>query len=393
LRRVRFATCCVLTLALLSAPHAHAQFRDFKEVEPEALIETPQIYWAVGVVFKDTLVEPPSGRQVQLERERYTQFLTETVGKCYADESIVPRLQVLEFGKEYLFAGTVLQKQGFFRSKYYVVVRDVKPAVITAETEDLSADPRFHQTTITTDQLTDLLSTVEHALFALAEEHNYGPSSLLEDDAPGYEHAMETIRTTVATAEKEYGTTSRELLVRVIRDLLAPSSPDRAAEPATTASEEEEPEQTAAVEREAVLASPDPPTPMDNRWAFDPEPSRPPPVQESSPVERVDVTNATREAMPQAEVEEAPPDMETSSVDGENTPQPEPGSYKLKVSLYDSRLAADAEESSGSNETAGEKKAPPAREVEPAPPPPPVPDFLAETVPIDESEFDTPVSW
>jgi hypothetical protein len=203
--------------SLTTVSSAAARDDEYQEVEVEDLLRNPQNYWALGIVFRDTLLGGPARKALKIGSGRYYAFPTERLENCYADEKLVPRLEVLPTDKEYIFSGTVLQRS----RRYYVVVKDLQPASIGDDvTEDLvkrlgrAGDPT------TAERVAAIIEAAEKALFAFVLENKLQGQPLLTPDAKHRKEALGVIRATVADAEREYELTARELLTQFIEMVL-----------------------------------------------------------------------------------------------------------------------------------------------------------------------------
>ena len=197
---------------------------EYLEVEVEELLENPQNYWALGIVFRDTLLGGPSRKPFKMGGGRYYAFPTEQLGTCYADEKVVPRLEILRDGAEYIFSGTVLQRG----RRYYIVVKDLQPAASGEGVPDglverlgQAGDPS------TAQRVAGIVEAAEKALYAYVLENELQGVSLLTPNSKYRKEALGVIRASVADAEREYELTARELLTQFVEMILIQSTLQR----------------------------------------------------------------------------------------------------------------------------------------------------------------------
>lgn len=339
----------VLAAGLLvwTAAFSIAGIDDIKEVDTQDLLKNPQNYWALPVVFKDSLLSLPGGKALRIGDKRYAAFSTTALGTCYSEPALVPRMQIQELNRTYLFVGTVLQKG----RRYYTIVRDLQPATLEkSDTLEPGAITKVFTEPITTDpdapqapevepgfqQVLDLTEESEKALFAYKEENNLS-DSVLDENSPHYRRAMQVIRAKIAAMEKDEEKTSRDLLADYIAAVLKSQNPSH---------------EGTAVEEPAAAVSQPPPTssgvsasdlfapvmsgwpseenaPADEPPAEQVEAVLPPPV--GSPEEMLPPEPAEPEAVVTEEVPVTEPEPEVIE---EPKPQPQMilAPFKLRVS-------------------------------------------------------------
>lgn len=238
---------CFTLAFLLAAPCfvavSMAEVEDYIEVKTQDLLETPQDYWARGIVFKDILRSHTTGKRLRIGDRQYFEFLTDVLESCYADEGALPRLEIMEPDQQYLFAGTVLQR----RRRYYVIVKDIKPAriaedTVTAEAGHIIRRAASEGADTAAGQAASLFTAAEEALFTYSKEQGLSDLSFLSPASPDHYKALRVIRARVALAEQENNVTARELLTQVIAQVLAQSAPTPSpAPPDSPAMEEDHP--------------------------------------------------------------------------------------------------------------------------------------------------------
>jgi hypothetical protein len=237
--RRRFASVVMVGMLVAGGLVATGSAQDeaYVEVDVQELIDNPQNYWAVGIVFTDKLLSSPSGRGIRIGSDRFYPFETERLEMCYADEKVAPRLEVSKLDANYIFSGTVLQRS----RKYYVVVRDLQPAAVDEESmEALLARLSKAGDEGTAKRVVSVLDQAEQALFAFVQERGLQGQSLLTQKSPHRKEALQVIRATVASAEAEYETTARELLTQFIEMIMIESTLRSGQEPGSPAGAEQE---------------------------------------------------------------------------------------------------------------------------------------------------------
>jgi len=337
------AACIGFLVAwMVFVPWSGAQTQDKTQtVSPQDLLENPQNYWAQPVVFKDTLVSPAGREVVQIDGQRYRRFQTSQLGNVYAAESILPRLEILETGRDYLFSGTVLQAQGFFRTTYYVIARDLRPAVVASSEEEVKVPDLIRAFAVATNvtakgQLIELLEDSEEAIFAYMKQENLESPPLLDYGSKPYDGALQVIRGVVAKTERAKETTSRELLTQILAAMIAgslsPPEPAAAEPPVVTLPAEEAVEPPAPP---AVEESPDAPPDAAGEADTTPAPETTPPAvslkitpyltpsasrsHRTAPVSDASVSPPLEVPLPDVEVEAIPPPAEPEVIE----PEPE----------------------------------------------------------------------
>jgi hypothetical protein len=234
----------VLLLAVLcvSAPRAGAQQRRYRTVTARDLLDRPQNYWARSIVFQDTLVEVPSGREYKLDGVRYAVFSTRTLGTCYLAKPLEPVMAQVPEGRTYMFTGTVLQHG----SRYFVIVESFTGTVdseeIPAELKNLAASGQSLLVSQSSQPVAEVLRTVRESLFAYAKEKGLTLEQVLDPTSAHAPHVMELIRLAVRDQEQKKQSSSAEILAQYVYGVIAQNQPaPRSVEAGTNAVEGEAP--------------------------------------------------------------------------------------------------------------------------------------------------------
>ncbi|OQW96495.1 MAG: hypothetical protein BWK77_04420, partial [Verrucomicrobia bacterium A1] len=210
----------VFASGLIAAPRAGAQQSRYRNVEARDLVERPQNYWARPIVFQDTLLQPPSGRDFKLEGIRYATFTTKTIGTCYLVKPLESVLAQVPADRDYVFSGTVLQRGG----RYYVIVESFSGTVdseeIPSDLRNVAASGKALLVSKSTQPMADILRTSQESLFAYAKEHNLKLEQLFEPDSGHSARAMELIRMSAREQEKKLGTPSAEIIAQYVYGVL-----------------------------------------------------------------------------------------------------------------------------------------------------------------------------
>jgi len=209
----QISLCAALLLGLTATAMAQT---DFQEVDAASLLRNPKNYWSLGIVFKDTLLDTQAGRRTKIGSKEYIPFKTMGVGTCYAEARLAPVLSAAQTDQEYLFRGTVLNKQASFFNRqdlFFVVVQSIAPALekTTVDSSDLlptNTRMEGHDGAAESEQL---LSTIQQALFSYAERENTTIGDLFTQDL--YKpQVMETINSSILETQNEQNTTAIALL-------------------------------------------------------------------------------------------------------------------------------------------------------------------------------------
>lgn len=219
LRGAQKALCVVILLCLATTVSGQT---DFQEVDPGKLLENPKNYWSLGIVFKDRLMDAQAGRRTEIGSKEYIPFRTLEVGTCYAEARLAPELSSAQLDREYLFRGTVLNRQASFFSRqdtFFVVVQNIEPAL---EETTVSSSDLLPSGTGRADSLESkrLLSTVQQDLFAYAEQKGLSINDLFSDITYRAQ-VMDIINSAIVQQQNEQNTTALALLGELIYNVYA----------------------------------------------------------------------------------------------------------------------------------------------------------------------------
>lgn len=223
--------CCASAFAALLFSIQPAAAQEFKTTPAKILAESPQRFWARGVVFRDTLTGPVDAKhKIKIGERTAYRFLTQTIGDTYADETILGMVEKLTPGKEYIFTATVNSIQtGFFKKKthYRVVVNGLAvPAqelgplaeeVEAALAQKKEQHPLYQQL----DLLKELIDRVQVGLTALAATEQTNRASYFDPDSEGFPKLMQTTRRTLNDLGTENKVPDRELFAQILAALVA----------------------------------------------------------------------------------------------------------------------------------------------------------------------------
>ncbi len=215
--RIKIACFCIFAGWLSLGVRA----QDFKPVKVDELKESPQRYWAKGVIFEDTLAERPEERVREVGDTRTYRFETRELGDCYADETIVDMVRNLEPGEAYMFAGTVYQ----YKRRYYFIVQDVSDIatdfddfdeVIRSSTEGYH--PFYGQAIA---ELNRMLESAQKELFAYTKEKNVAMEDLFDPEKGHLNVVATSLRNSLRTFEDEYSMPTQEFIITLLSTLMA----------------------------------------------------------------------------------------------------------------------------------------------------------------------------
>jgi hypothetical protein len=200
------AACLVVTALGAANPYT--------EVSAKELVAKPQMFWAQGIVFRDTLKQQPSGATRTLGDRKVYRIETQVVGPCYADAVLEPALKDIKPGTACLFVGTVYQQRGWFSSKFHVVIQQVTASVgslpeLGPRLQALQEATSNQIYATTSARLDALLQGIHADLLTYAASSNIALDEVL---APGSLHA-ERVRQSVRIG-----------INRLENDLRAPSA-------------------------------------------------------------------------------------------------------------------------------------------------------------------------
>lgn len=194
--------------AVMSAVTADAARDDeFKQVTPQELVKTPQLFWAQGFIFRDTVVQPPAPPARQMGERSVLAFRTKGAGECFIDEDLAPALSNIVPGAECIFSGTVFQERGWFRSSFRVVVDRFTANL--AQTGNagaiLAALPRDGDSVyaVTARRLDELLAQVQTDLMAYSSEKNITMAEVFDPASPHRDHVLRSVRGGITRLEEQ----------------------------------------------------------------------------------------------------------------------------------------------------------------------------------------------
>lgn len=200
--------------------------QQFEQVKTEDLAKTPQRYWANGLVFRDVLESAPEPRVMELGK-RHAQYVNlKTLGRCYADTVITPALSDLKTGREYLFAGTVLQVDRTFCVVIQGLVaqaRDLQTLPAELEQAVVTASNNTYQITFT--RMNDMLNGIESDLVAYSNERQIPLSELFNPLSTNRERTIQIVQTAVQSMSDQLKTTPSDILNDFLTAILAQRYP------------------------------------------------------------------------------------------------------------------------------------------------------------------------
>lgn len=221
--------------AALSAVTADAARDDeFKQVTPQELVKTPQLFWAQGFIFKDTVVQPPAPPARLMGERSVLAFRTKGAGECFIDEALAPALSNIVPGAECIFSGTVFQERGWFRSSFRVVVdRFTANLAQTGNAgELLAALPREGDSVyaVTARRLDELLAQVQTDLMAYSGEKSIAMADVFDPASPHRDQVLQSVRSGITRLEEQ----SRAPAAVFLSDLLVSMMAGRYVAPPAT---------------------------------------------------------------------------------------------------------------------------------------------------------------
>jgi len=240
--RHQFFRRLLTTLLFVASPLSAAAQERFTPVDADELIHSPQRYWAQAIMFRDVLVAPAKGSQLNIENRRYTEFTVKKLGACYASQDLVPLLAELPLNREYAFSGSVFQ----YRGRFYVIAQGATPV---ASTEAMYRELRASadDTAVDDDALkpiSEILWKVQAEHMAYAKERKIPLCQLYDPTSEHYARALDITRSVILDQEQKAKTVSAEILANYIGAALAKSCPP----PVAIAAPPPEPEAAAALE-------------------------------------------------------------------------------------------------------------------------------------------------
>ncbi|MBN1269201.1 MAG: hypothetical protein JXB04_06400 [Kiritimatiellae bacterium] len=285
---------------------------DYREVSPAELLRNPQNFWSLGIMFRDALMEHPTGRHLRIGNTRYVEFGTKKLGTCYAVEEIVPMLESLPVGRTYLFTGTVLTRSpGMFSRTptFHVVAQNVVESLageedLTGGLLDAALKIPAGESGRSSAAVAHVFSSVHAALFAYSEENGLQFHELFAPDSAHAAKVMDIIQSVLLSAQREENITAIEILGQFVRDTLAryytvtappapeETPPEPAPEPAAREVEEPAPKPAPIALKAGTpvtipQAQPKTPPDLDSLLEEPPAPEEPEPPEEPAPTEKI----------------------------------------------------------------------------------------------------------
>jgi len=220
----------LLVIGLALAWSAVAKADEYVKIEAAELKANPQTYWARGIIFSDILESQPTAEEIKLGDNKYYPVQMRTLGTCYVDASLKETVAALKLGDEYIFAGSVYQKEGgFFSSKrrFFVVIKRVTAAVKEADkmavvlmggipklgTNDPFAQP-LHL-------LSEVLTSAQRELQAYCASSNIEISAVFTPGSPHAAKAVQAVRQSLYALENKTKVPTMEYAVSLVTSLLA----------------------------------------------------------------------------------------------------------------------------------------------------------------------------
>lgn len=330
-----YRLCLVLALAWTLIPRAHAE--EYITVESASLKSNPQTYWARGIVFSDVLESIPGGKSVKLGERSYLPIQTRILGTCYIDASLEDAVKQLKLGEEYVFAGSVYQKDSgiiFSKRRFYVVIKrvsaaikktgDLAPALQEALARSLAEGPYA----ATLQNLNGLLASAQKELQAYCASSNLDIKAVFEPGSPHAHRAQQTVRQALFELENRTKTPTAEYAVSLVTTFLAVQNGALAPAPAPV------PVEPPALTNEPAVAPTVEVLPVEP--AAEPEPA---PISETPAVEVV-----APEAEPATEPEAVPVEpIPEATLEPVVEPAPEAAVLETPVVVETEAMAAPAE--------------------------------------------------
>lgn len=192
-------------------------------VEPEALLASPQRFWARSIMFRDRLTGHASGRIQRIDDKRYIAFYTRVVGTVYATAELVPVLNDLELNRDYAFSGSVFQ----YRGRYYIIVSSVDKVLDAAEMvremRELAPDLDPSVTAEALKPISEIIRDVEKAHTTYSQEKSVPLCDLYDPQSIHFPKTMEMVRSAILNKEMKDRTMSSEMLAQYLVLALARS--------------------------------------------------------------------------------------------------------------------------------------------------------------------------
>lgn len=212
--------------ALLAVSLPAAMPRDkLKAVEPDELLQRPQNFWSIGITFTDEVTTVP-GIAYKIGDRTFWQAETRAVGTIYVEDSVIQEFSGVKLPREFILNGTVMhQSKGILSRKdhYYVVISSATASAVsgveevTEEFQNLSladSDPA-------TQSMIDLSSSAQRELMTFAEEQGVDLGDLFDPESELNTQAKDVVRRSLRKLLVTSETTSDEILIGFIFNLLS----------------------------------------------------------------------------------------------------------------------------------------------------------------------------
>ena len=320
-------TICAMGISgWLLATSATVLAQEYIPVEVKDLKDSPQRFWARGIVFRDVLKEHPGSSTMRLDDRTITRLVLGTLGEVYAPAELVDRLSALPLDTEYLFSATVSQRgrKYFFqaRQKYVVLIKDVAPGSTNSTSIpdqlakiDMGLSTNIYNRVFAS--LEGIMAEVQKDLFAYATTQNIPIETLFDVNAGHIAKVSTSIHAALRRAEERSKMPAQEYLVSLIIAMMA--AQNGYVQPAPKPYIPEATPVTAA-EPPMVLSS----EPSESSWDLSTVPAVSPEVaQEVAPDVAPEVAAEPEVvAPPAAETQPAEPVLEVPAVEPEAAAEP-----------------------------------------------------------------------
>ncbi|MEM7393135.1 MAG: hypothetical protein AAF492_12390 [Verrucomicrobiota bacterium] len=202
-----------MTLSATSYAQRDKNAKPYKEVNIEDLKESPQNFWASGILFYDALTEIPAEKGVKINKKHYYPFTTETLGNCYAAEDLAEELRFGRLDTEYVFSGTVLN----YRRDYIVVLHQATQVLEEQAQEEQSIDSLIslfdESRENNLQQFSEFLKRALTSISGYAQSKELEVDQVLSPESEELKKIRGIIRKSLSTVEQENGNTANEILV------------------------------------------------------------------------------------------------------------------------------------------------------------------------------------
>ena len=199
---------------------------DFVQVQAKDLVKNPQLYWAQGIIFKDTIVTPPTGPARKMGERSVIPFRTKIVGECFADEILAPAMQDVKAGAECLFSGTVFQDSGWFSSKFHIIVQECTASAASLGDMRAKLDTlqKFSSNVVystTAQRLDFVLAAIQSDLMAYSAENRVSMAEVFDPKSPHRDRVIQAVRSGVDKLQDESRAPSSVFLSDLLTAMLA----------------------------------------------------------------------------------------------------------------------------------------------------------------------------